>query len=105
MQTTTPPAIAIPRVALANSRSAPRHRLCVFLPGLPWRSPPSHSLKIGRGHCIWTRLRRTLPKKQRRERFLLMQFDLALANEFQRRGETRGEDGRLLRGIDDVMQE
>src|ERR1700723_2208849 len=35
-QTTALPAAAVPPAALPDLQSAPRHRLCVFPPGLPW---------------------------------------------------------------------
>src|SRR5256885_1150250 len=36
-RTTVLPEAAIPRAALVDPQHAPRHRLCVFPPGLPWR--------------------------------------------------------------------
>src|SRR6185437_10841129 len=59
---------------------------------------------IGCGHCVRRRLRRTLSEKQRSKRLLLMQFDLTFPDEFQRCSKARCKHGRLLRGIDHVME-
>src|SRR5689334_21583386 len=50
-------------------------------------------------------LRRALPEIKRREGLFLVQLHLTLAHQFQRRGEARGKDRCLLRGIDHVAHQ
>src|SRR3954447_1008262 len=61
--------------------------------------------RVRRGQRVGGGLRWALAKIQRRKRLFLVQLDLALAHQFQRRGETGGEHGGLLRRIDDVVHE
>src|SRR5260370_1819911 len=77
-RTATLPTAAIPRAALADPLNPPRHRRCVFPPGLPWHGlllpltrfhSPRRQIRRGR---VGYWLRRTLSKIQRRERLFLV---------------------------------
>src|SRR5229473_5665457 len=92
-RTATLPTAAIPRAALADPLNPPRHRRCVFPPGLPWHGlllplTRFHLLgrQIRRGDRVGSRLRRTLSKIQRRERLFLVQLNRAFPDQFQRSG-------------------
>src|SRR5260364_288727 len=69
------------------------------------RSPSSLlNRQVRRSHRAGL-VRWTLTKIQRRERLLLVQLELAFADQFQHGRKARGEDGGLLCGLGDVIQQ